>query len=638
MRRILCALLPLLFAPAIATAAPTIAIISPADGAVTNSTTVSGTFTADLSDPNNPIPTVDVNGTAATVNTTAQTFTASNVAFGQGPNTVTATINAPDGSALASRHITFDSVAPTVTITSTAPVDADDPNSTHFASVTVQWTVDDPSATVALFANGFPVTLTDPNVPSQRVQVFPGQNTISVHATDAAGNFGFKTIQITRLTVCDDPNFPASNAGDPNAPQTYTVDRTDDLADPNPDDDVCDVRPDLRDPNDPNAPFVPPLRRCTLRAAIQTANHHPGPDRIVLGSRVITLTRLGADEDAAATGDLDVTEDLRITGGSRDGAIIDGHKLGDRVFDVADGVKLQLVSLTVKAGRTPKSADPNDPERGGCVRSRGSLRANNAAFLNCKADGPGGAISLEPSLLDPEASATLTCTIVARSQSKQDGGGIASDGVPLTLRNSTVSLNSAGGRGGALSAVGNGDPNNPTLTNVTVSHNQARLAGGALDLGQDADARINSCTFTSNAAKLGATLSTSGTGAAAVSNSIFGDTSKFACDVSSPTALVSMGGNVERGSSCDLTHPSDLENVDPKLGKLATNGGPPTHALLIGSPAIDHGGTETACEPLDARDVERGDWPPFDDPNSPTATASPPFCDSGAFELRTPKP
>jgi hypothetical protein len=50
----------------------------------------------------------------------------------------------------------------------------------------------------------------------------------------------------------------------------------------------------------------------------------------------------------------------------------------------------------------------------------------------------------------------------------------------------------------------------------------------------------------------------------------------------------SLGHNLDSDGSCGFTAPTDLSNVDPLLGPLQENGGPtPTHALQLGSPAID---------------------------------------------------
>lgn len=47
---------------------------------------------------------------------------------------------------------------------------------------------------------------------------------------------------------------------------------------------------------------------------------------------------------------------------------------------------------------------------------------------------------------------------------------------------------------------------------------------------------------------------------------------------------------VANHASCNLVAPSDIQNANPLLGPLASNGGStPTHALQAGSPAIDAG-------------------------------------------------
>jgi hypothetical protein len=654
MRWILCALL--LFFPAVtASAAPTFGLVLPAAGTFTASKTVqmgvsniTGTVVVTVrltgGTPFTAVPDAVFEGVWTVVDlglVTQDPLIESNTALH-----IVATDDT--GSAEMDRTYTFDDQKPTSTMTISPPPPGD-PNAHEFTTTLKSIRVtggemhdNDPHTVLAISARGVTITPDDgDSFSSQRIALAPGLNVIFAPLRDRAGNTPEPTFRITRLTVCDDPNYPIPDS-DPDTPDpvgtTYSVDRLDDLPDPIPDDDICDVRPDLR--GDSGDPFVPPLAgHCTLRAAIQTANHHPGDDTILIFSNKVPLRFQGVpgDTEGAASGDLDVTDDLRIVGSGRDTAFIDGSKLKDRVFDVKDGVTLQLLKLTVQGGRAPKGDDPSNPEGGGCIRSHGKLQANNVAFLNCKADGAGGAILSQPPE-DPEAlsGGALTCAIVARSQSKSDGGGLAIDGTPWSVRNSTLSLNSAGVRGGAISALAGETPQDLVITNVTISTNKARQAGGALDLGAGVTAKINNTTFAGNTAKADSTFSTIDGGQVEVANSILGD-KKRACVPAGPQPFLSKGGNVERENSC-IAAPAtgDQQNVDPKLDRLRTNSGPPTHALLLGSPAIDHAGTgPQACEPLDARDVERGDWPRAD--NAPGTGIDP--CDAGAFELEvTPAP
>jgi len=79
---------------------------------------------------------------------------------------------------------------------------------------------------------------------------------------------------------------------------TFTVNSMADTIDANPGDGIC---------NDGTG-------NCTLRAAIQETNALAGLDTINLPSGNYTLSIAGTGEDAAATGDLDITDNLTITG------------------------------------------------------------------------------------------------------------------------------------------------------------------------------------------------------------------------------------------------------------------------------------------------------------------------------------
>ncbi|MCJ7708939.1 MAG: CSLREA domain-containing protein, partial [Anaerolineales bacterium] len=53
---------------------------------------------------------------------------------------------------------------------------------------------------------------------------------------------------------------------------------------------------------------------CSLREAVRNANACPGWQTITLPAGAYTLSIAGAEEDAAATGDLDITDDVTIVG------------------------------------------------------------------------------------------------------------------------------------------------------------------------------------------------------------------------------------------------------------------------------------------------------------------------------------
>ena len=88
--------------------------------------------------------------------------------------------------------------------------------------------------------------------------------------------------------------------------------------------------------------------QCSLRAAIQEANALAGEDTIVLGAGTYALTLAGINEDASASGDLDVDDDLVLNGAGTDVTLLDGGAL-DRVLDLRGGTHL-LFTVDVDKG------------------------------------------------------------------------------------------------------------------------------------------------------------------------------------------------------------------------------------------------------------------------------------------------
>src|SRR5436189_1177281 len=92
--------------------------------------------------------------------------------------------------------------------------------------------------------------------------------------------------------------------------------------------------------------------RCTLRAAVQEANARPGADGVSLPAGTYVLAILGAGEDAAVTGDLDITDDLTITGAGAESTIVDGGHI-DRVFHIVrrlEGPTVEISGIAVRNG------------------------------------------------------------------------------------------------------------------------------------------------------------------------------------------------------------------------------------------------------------------------------------------------
>jgi CSLREA domain-containing protein len=170
------------------------------------------------------------------------------------------------------------------------------------------------------------------------------------------------------------------------------------------------------------------------------------------------------------------------------------------------------------------------------------------------------------------------------------------------------------------------------LENVTISGNFAPLGGGiywAEDIWPSSFKNIT-VTDNSHSDTLGAGIYKDGAGLMQITNSIVAmnnlpDTcGGHYCDCYTP-GPISSGYNLERGDSCSFGQASDQQSTNPLMGPLSTNwGSSRTHALYLGSPAIDHGNNAT-CMSTD----QRGWYRPVDGPDADTTAT----CDIGAFEF-----
>jgi CSLREA domain-containing protein len=179
-------------------------------------------------------------------------------------------------------------------------------------------------------------------------------------------------------------------------------------------------------------------------------------------------------------------------------------------------------------------------------------------------------------------------------------------GVKLTLNNLTVANGRAILGGGIL----NESSNTLTVRNSTLSGNSARAAGGGIHNNSPGTLTVRNSTLWGNSATedfgTGGSISSNG-GSATLKNTIVANSpSGGNC-----SGTVTNGGyNLDSDGSCgfgttnhSLSGTTD-NPLNPQLGSLANNGGPTlTHALLAGSPAIDKGNSFGAT--TDQRGVAR---------------------------------
>lgn len=357
---------------------------------------------------------------------------------------------------------------------------------------------------------------------------------------------------------------------------------------------------------------VPILVGCTLRAAIQEANALAGADTISLPSGTYTLTIAGQDEDAAATGDLDVTSDITLTGAGAATTIIQAGTTTsngiDRLFHIRNkaiamvsGVRIQHGAVNIYGG-------------GIANENSATLTLTNSTISGNKANSAGA-------IFNNSKLAIISSTISGNTVNFV-GGGIYNNGT-LTVINSTISGNKANTNGGGIYSL-----NTATLLNTTVAENVADAnADGTGDGGGLSAFGANSTINLRN------TL---------IGNNTKGNaTDKSNCFTVSP--LTSQGYNlIESTDGCTITGDiaTNITGKNPGIGPLQDNGGPTqTHALLppmqgpvfgfVGSPAIN-AGDPAGCKAADGTLLstdQRG-----------VARPQGVRCDIGAFELEVAPP
>ena len=204
------------------------------------------------------------------------------------------------------------------------------------------------------------------------------------------------------------------------------------------------------------------------------------------------------------------------------------------------------------------------------------------------------------------------------------GGGIRSRG-RLTMSFAVLRGNTArNGDGGGLANLSGG---RAELTNVTLGANLADQRGGGIANDVGAQLRLVNVTLSGNSAQQGGAIDNLGT--AELANTIVETSTPATGSTCAGAAVVSLGHNLDSTATCLFSQPSDLSNVDPKLGRFLNNGGATlTFALLAGSPAIDAGGGEL-CPLTDQRGFPRPT-----DGNADTVFT----CDIGAYEADGPLP
>jgi CSLREA domain-containing protein len=367
------------------------------------------------------------------------------------------------------------------------------------------------------------------------------------------------------------------------------VDNTDDFPDENPGDGVCK-----------GALRFAILHRCSLRAAIQEANAHPGIDSIVLEGKTYSLPQVPSN---AITAGEDIKDNLTITGVGAGSTVIDLGTVSSvtSFWTVFPQVTARFVGLTISGGngisilsgatafltsaQIDKGRDENIVNGGTLIISNSRITGNvrGTAILNQ------GVLAIDSTTISNNQNST-GASASAISNLAQGVVGLSS---------STVSANSSGGAPGASTIANAGTM---VIVNSTISGNSASQAGGIA-------ARTGSLTLTNvtiaNNTGIGLFRDASGT----FPQNVMFSSNSTNCQNKDGGSIPIAGDptahqNFDSDGTCGFPAGSNFTG-DPKLGPLAANGGKTlTHDLLAGSPAIDVANCSTAA-PADQRGVSR---------------------------------
>ncbi len=259
---------------------------------------------------------------------------------------------------------------------------------------------------------------------------------------------------------------------------------------------VVNTTNDTQDAAPGNGTCADAQGQCSLRAAISEANALAGADTITVPAGTYTQSLVGANENANAGGDWDITSSLTINGAGAATTIIQANAASgvatERVFHVVnDGTTVTIDGVTIQNGWAKSAADGQG--RGGGIKVAGDTTTSGVGILF-----------------------TLTNSVVKDNRADTRGGGLAINKGNLVVTGCTFSGNNAGdatqtvagGSGGAMVIDSQDNALSPSqtavITNTIMTGNKAETAlassfGGAIIMrAVGATVTLDGCTVTNN--------------------------------------------------------------------------------------------------------------------------------------------
>ncbi len=254
--------------------------------------------------------------------------------------------------------------------------------------------------------------------------------------------------------------------------------------------------------NPAGSPFVSGTT-VTLRSAIQYANNHTAKVyAIVLPGGKYTLTISGANENNAATGDLDINTSMVIQGAGMNSTYVDGNGI-DRVFSINPIVGTAPTVTFAQFGIINGNAPGGSDDGGGIQIQNAAVTLDTVAVDSNTAGNNGGGINIST-----DAGSTLVMNggrVNYNAATGNDGGGACFNLGTVTMSNVVVSHNSAGFDGGGIANIGTGA--NVSVIGGNISSNQAPADWGGGIYSEGSTVTVSNAMIDHNSAQGGGGIS-----------------------------------------------------------------------------------------------------------------------------------
>jgi len=294
----------------------------------------------------------------------------------------------------------------------------------------------------------------------------------------------------------------------------FTVNQTFDGADANPGDGLCATGGGS----------------CTLRAAVMETNALAGADSISIPAGTYSIALGNTGEDAAAEGDLDILDDLTITGADAATTTINGNSFSFRIFSILKRADDSLPVVAINKLTLTQGLSDVD---GALVYNAGELSLDDITLTDASPDSRAvvneGNFTMSNSRVSGNAMGILSIVSASRltitssiftNNVGVDKGSAIMYGFGRATISDTKFLDNEGHNGGAIYTTGG----SLTIRNCLFERNKANAyafsGGGALVLGSG-KLIIESSTFDNNSANgAGGALELSG-GGSSIMDAVF---------------------------------------------------------------------------------------------------------------------